>query len=32
MSKWLDAAVWVVLWSILLGFFWFLLDFDLIVR
>jgi len=30
--KWIDAVLWVVAWTGLLWFFWFLLDFDLLTR
>lgn len=32
MNKILDAILWTVSWGALLCFFWFLLDFDLLVR
>jgi hypothetical protein len=30
--KWLDTALFAVAWAVLLVFFWFLLDFDLMWR
>jgi len=30
--KWIDAVLWITSWSALLWFFWFLLDFDLLMR
>lgn len=30
--KMLDAVLWVISWVAILWFFWFLLDFDLLVR
>ena len=32
MGKWFDVVLWIVSWSAILVFFWFLLDFDLLTR
>ena len=32
MSKVIDAVLWVAAWGALFAFFWFLLDFDMLVK